>query len=117
MAFYDDMAAVANSLISEFGATITLQRKTDGTFDKTTGVEAGGSTALVTLKGIVSQYKSDLIDGQRIQSGDRMLILDNTQIPVLADKVLVGSEYWSIVDIVAKNPAGTPLVYFVQARK
>jgi len=117
MAFYDDMAAVANTLIDEFGQTITLQRKTDGTFDNVTGVEAGGSTSLITQKGIVSQYKSDLIDGQRIQSGDRMLILDNTQTPVLTDKVLVGAEYWSIIDIVAKNPAGTPLVYFVQARK
>ena len=117
MSFYSDMAETANSLISEFGQTITLKRKAAGTLNKVTGTETGATTSLLKPKGLITQYKNNVIDGTRIQGGDRLVILDNTQAPVMTDQVLIGIEYWNIVDIVSKNPAGTALVYFVQARK
>ena len=117
MTFYSDMAATANALIAEFGAPITLKRKTAGTLDKVTGIETGATTSTLTPNGLVTQYKANVIDGTRIQGGDRLVILDNSQTPVMTDQVLVGVEYWNIVDIVSKNPAGTELVHLVQARK
>jgi len=117
MTFYTEMAAVANDLLSEFGASITLKRTTPGTLDPVTGIESSASTANLTTTGIVKTYATKLIDGTRIQAGDRLLILDDTQVPDMTDQVLIGAEYWNIIDIMPVDPAGTPLVYFVQVRK
>ena len=46
-----------------------------------------------------------------------MIILDNTIEPVSTDTITIGGENWSIVSIRESNPAGIPLVYFVQARR
>ena len=117
MTFYADMAAVANELLAEFGAAITLRRVSGETFNAVTGAASGGSSADLATVGIVKTFRANLIDGTRIQHGDRLVILDDTQVPVLTDKVLIGADYWNIVDIETKSPAGIPLVYFVQVRK
>ena len=117
MTFYTDMAAVANDLLAEFGAPVILLRTTPGTFDPVTETETGATTAELTTTGIQKSYKAELIDGTRIKHGDKLYVLDDTQVPDLTDKLNVGSEYWSIVNIDEKNPAGTALVYLVQVRK
>jgi hypothetical protein len=117
MSFYSDMAAVANDLLAEFGQTITLRRTTPGTFDKTAETETGETTAEITATGIQKNYAQGLIDGSRILSSDKLIILDDDQVPVMTDKIKVGAVYWNIVDIKPVEPAGVPLVYFVQARK
>lgn len=117
MTFYTDMAAVANELLAEFGASVILLRTTPGTFDPVTGTESGATTAELTTTGIQKSYKADLVDGTRIQQGDKLYILDDTQVPDMTDQIKVGSEYWSIVNIDERSPAGTTLVYFAQVRK
>lgn len=117
MTFYSDMAAVANELLNEFGSAVVLLRNTPGTFDRVTGVDTGATTAELTTTGLQKSYRADLIDGTRIRHGDKLYVLDDTQVPVLTDKVKVGPEYWSIVNIDEKNPAGTAIVYFVQVRR
>lgn len=117
MSFYSEMAEVANDLLAEFGQTITLLRTTPGTFDETTETETGDSTAELTATGIQKNFAQGLIDGSRILSSDKLFILDDDQVPVMTDKIKVGSVYWNIVDINPVEPAGIPLVYFVQARK
>jgi len=116
MSFYSDMAAVANELLLEFGEAITLRRTTPGTFDGATETETGATVADLATLGIQSKYAQGLIDGTRIQSQDKLFILDDTQIPSVTDQIKVGSVYWSIVDVKPVEPAGVPLVYFVQAR-
>jgi len=116
MTFYSDMADMVNELLDDFGQTVTLRRTVAGTFDATTETESGGSTSDITTTGIQKNYRQDQIDGTRVQHGDRLYILDDDQVPVLSDKVKVGSVYWNIVDIQTVNPAGTPLAYFVQVR-
>lgn len=117
MTFYSDMASVANDLLTEFGADVILLRSTPGTFDRVTGAETGATTAEITATGIQQSYKADLIDGTRIKHGDRLYVIDDTQTPAMTDKVKVGSDYWSIVNIDETNPAGTVIVYFIQVRK
>ena len=117
MGFYDDMAKVARDLINQFGATITIRRTTGETFDRVAGTTSGGSTATFTPKGIIKDYNKNDIDGTRIQAGDRLLVLDDTVEPLLTDKISSSGEDWNIVSVEVKNPAGTPLVYFLQIRK
>jgi hypothetical protein len=116
-AFYNSIAATASKLITKFGAVGEIKRTTGGTIDPVTGVPTAGTTVTYTPNTIVQKYADELIDGARILSSDRMIILDNTIEPVSTDTITIGGENWSIVSIRESNPAGIPLVYFVQARR
>ena len=116
-AFYNSIAATASKLITKFGAVGEIKRTTGGTIDPVTGVPTAGTTVTYTPNTIVQKYADELIDGARILSSDRMIILDNTIEPVSTDTITIGGENWSIVSIRESNAAGIPLVYFVQARR
>lgn len=117
MSFYADMAEVAADLLAEFGAAVTLRRVSGGTFSAVTGTASGESSSDITSTGVIKPFRADLIDGTRIQQGDKVLILDDSQVPALTDKVLIGTAAWNILDIDTVSPAGTPLVYFVHIRQ
>lgn len=116
-AFYNGIAATASKLITKFGAVGEIKRITGGSIDPVTGVPSAGTTVTYTPNTIVQKYADELVDGARILSSDRMIILDNTIEPVSTDTITIGGENWSIVSIRESNPAGIPLVYFVQARR
>ena len=117
MSLYSDLATTAKSLLAEFGQTITITRSTAGTYDAVTGAVTAGTTATYLAKGVLKQYKSNLIDGTRILSTDRELIIDDTIEPFLDDIITIGGASWSAIMVGETNPAGTPLVYKVQVRR
>jgi len=115
--FYADMAATALSLLTDFGKTITLTRTTGTTYDPVTGATVAGTDASVTTTGLIKPYPDKLIDGTRIQSGDRELVLSNEQTPTMDDKPNIDGQQWSIINIKTVKPDGaTPVVYFAQVR-
>lgn len=116
-AFYNSMAATAAKLITKFGAVGEIKRTTGDSIDPVTGTVTAGTTVIYTPNTIVQKYADELVDGTRILSSDRMIILDNTIEPVSTDTITIRGANWSIVSIKESNPAGIPLVYFVQARK
>jgi N-acetylmuramoyl-L-alanine amidase len=117
MTFYSEMAATASELITEFGADVVLQRASGGAFDPATGQTTGVTTSELTAKGIHKRFKASLVDGTRIKHGDKLYVLNDSQVPAMSDKLKVGAEYWSIVNVDSIVPAGTAIVYFVQVRK
>lgn len=118
MSFYSDMAATALELLTEFGAAVTLPRTTGGSIDPIDGYTVAGSDASVTTTGLLLPYKDSMIDGTRILSGDKELVLSNEQAPLPSDKPTIGGENWSIVSIKTIKPdAATPVVYFCQLRR
>lgn len=117
MAFYDDMAATATELLTEFGAPVTLARTTGESTHPVTGVVTPGTDDTKTTIGILKKYPDNFIDGTRILSGDRMLILDASVQPLMTDRPVIGEQQWTPVSIETINPAGTPLTYSVQVRK
>lgn len=118
MAFdYAKIAATAARLIENFGQTISVTRTTGATIDPVTGAAVAGTDTVYSPKGILKKYPDDVIDGTRIETGDRELILDNTIEPDLSDKVTVQGEQWTIVNVTSVNPAGTAIVFFCQVRK
>ena len=117
MSFYGDMAATALTLLEEFGQAVTLIRKTGGKISPVLGETIPQVEGSVLTTGIIKRYKDSMIDGVRILSGDRELVLSNEQIPVQSDRVTIGTENWSIINIDTIKPAGTPIVYFCQVRK
>lgn len=116
--FYDDMAATAIDLLTEFGQSITLNRKSGNSIDPVTGAEVAGSDASVITTGLIKPYPDSVVDGTRIMASDRMVILTNEQAVLSTDKLVISGEYWRIVDIKTVRPDSTTVVvYFVQVRR
>lgn len=126
MAFYDDMAAVALELITEFGSEQTLRDVTAGVYDDITGTwttppgEISQSAQVILLDYTSHESGQQYADGAQIKQGDKKIIIAAQGLawpPTLTTKVDVGGVLWQIVNIKEANPAGTPLVYFCQGRK
>lgn len=118
MTFYTEMAEVAGDLLDEFGITITLTRVTGATPKLvSTGTAVAGTSTTYSPKGVVKNYPSNLIDGTLIRQGDKMVILDNTIEPEMADELTFHGSTWNIVSITNYKPADTAICYSVQVRK
>ena len=116
MSFYSNLAATASRLLIKYGATVTLVRKTDSYIDPVTGDNFGSDTELTT-KGVLKPYPDNLIDGTRITSSMRILVLPDTIEPLLSDKVLLSNQQWAIEEIKTISPAGLDLVYMLRVNK
>lgn len=110
------MQTVASDLIAQFGQAMTLLRTTPGTFDPVTGQVTGAVEDSIAVTGIASNFDANEIDGTRILATDVRASLTAAQEPQISDRLVIGGREHEIVNIVAKNPAGTALVYIVQAR-
>lgn len=118
MTFYDDMASTASSLIAQFGFVVTIKRETLGEVDPVTGQYTPGSIDSLSANGITTAItKEDRDAFGDVQGNDRIMVLDNSQIPQEGDRIEVNGESWNIVRILETNPAGTPLVYRLLIRK
>ncbi len=115
---YARMALTAEALITRFGATVTFPRTTGGTEpDPVTGEFVEPTPAPVDTIGLLKPYPASLIDGSRILSTDRMLILTDAVEPLMTDTPQMnGSTLGSIVEIKTSKPTDTTLVYFCQIR-
>ena len=115
-AFYNDMAQVMTDLLTEFGQTVTIKRISGETLDPLSGA-SGGTTTELSATGVLTDYKSHLIDGTVIQMGDRLLVMDNTQSPLQDDRVTIGGEDWNIINWKTVQPAAVVVGYFIQVRR
>jgi hypothetical protein len=116
MSFYASLALTAGRLVTKFGAPVTL-RRTSGLSDPVHGF--GDSLTEVSLQttGITRTYPDELIDGERVLSTDRLIVLAPDVEPSISDKVVIGSRPWAVVSVKTASPAGTPLAYFAQVRR
>jgi len=86
---YSKSAKTALKLLTRFGGEITLSRKTGDSVDPITGVIAKGTDASVTTTGLLKPYSDNMIDGTRILTGDKELVLSNEQEPQPTDKPVI----------------------------
>jgi len=117
MTFYSRMAATALRLLTKFGKPVTLTRTSGGAYSPVTGPILAGTDASVTTTGLIKPYPNRLIDGTRIQSGDREIVLSSEHTPLMDDKPNIGGQVWNIINIKTVKPDdATPVVHFVQVR-
>ena len=114
MSFYSNLATTATNLLTKFGQNIKFRDKQ--TYDPVTGVASGGGLDHVTI-GLFQRIPNSIIDGTRIKTGDKLIVIDGSYAPTIDQAVVIGSGEWSIEEIEEVNPAGTDLVYFVRIRK
>lgn len=120
MSTYNKLAASAAKLLVKFGRDVVLVDVTLGTYNPATGTVAGGSSANVTRKGALFDFK----DGQTtaagglIQTGDKKMLLDSSApAPKVEDKVSLDGIKWAVKGVKEVNPGGTPVIYELHLRK
>lgn len=123
MTFYADLTADADSLLSEFGQSVTLTHITAGAYDPDTG-SVTNTTTTQTGTGAVfdfglHQSGAAFTAGSMIISGDKQLYLSAVGItaPAAGDQLTIGSDVWSVVSVKTTAPAGTVVLYECQLRK
>lgn len=121
MAFYDEMAALALDIITEFGQPVTIRATTFGEYDPETGAVPPDTVTDQTAQGIMLDFTGqEFQSNSLIKQGDKKLRLAAkglTSAPSLLSKVIADGKTWSIVPPLKEiNPAGTPLLYELQVR-
>lgn len=121
MAFYDEMAAMALDMITEFGQPVTISKTEPGEYDPETGGETPGTTVEQVAEGILLDFTGqEFQNNSLIKQGDKKLKIAAQGlewVPDLLNKVIVQGRTWSIVPPMKEiNPAGTPILYELQVR-
>lgn len=116
---YGRSQTTALRLITKFGQDVTIQRKVTSPanpWDPSSGTTTSTDYA---AKAVVSEFKQGLIDGEAIKYGDKNVIVAAKGLdvePVTTDALIVSGITYTIVSINPVSPAGTVIVYEIQAR-
>ena len=123
MSFYDEMAALADELLREFGKPLTLRRVVPGAYDPSTGTAAETVTNYPGT-GALFDYETlgagqTWIPSTLIEVGDKQCLLSpaGMPLPTTGDKLVDGADVWQVQNVKAVNPAGTPVLYELQIRR
>src|ERR1700754_1365564 len=107
MTVYDSSAALAKKLIAKYGRSLILRPANGGTFDPTTFTFSGSSADDVPCRGVVSDYKTNEIDGTDILRTDQKILLSADVTPNHNDKIIDGATIYTIVNISPLQPGDT----------
>jgi hypothetical protein len=118
MAFYDEMSAVADEILEEFGAPATLTRVTPGGYDPATGGTTPDVTTTWTGTGAKFDYEQKDVDGTNIRTGDQRVYLSTVGIvnPQTGDTLTIGGVVLNVVASRPLKPASTDVLFDVQVR-
>jgi len=116
MAFYERMAATATRLLGNYGQPMALRRVSGATDDPATGETTGGVPTDMPTVGVFTSISADYAAANQVLAGDRLVVLDASQEPLMGDRLVAGGHSLAIVRIEPINPAGTPLAYRLQVR-
>lgn len=120
---YDEIADLADELIREFGQTVTVTMRSSGAYDPATGASTVTETTQ-TCTGAVFDYSliasgAQNADGSMILATDKQLLLSPYTTAGAAitrpvpdgTRVTVGSTVYTVKNVKAVEPAGTPVMY------
>jgi hypothetical protein len=118
VSFYSDLAADANALIVEFGASASLARVTPGAYDPATGTTTPTET-VQPVRAVVFDYDRAVIDGTLILQGDKQVYMSAVGVtPPTAGDILTwqGAPY-NVIAVKPLAPAGVDTLHELQIRK
>lgn len=138
MTFYTEMADTASELLAEFGTAVNIVRPALN-FNNTTNKPTSGGNTTIASTGVFRSIARRLVDGTRIQSGDRELVMvpdvevrmgDRIDVSSIGDTtattvggapgIILGAGIagtWAIQEINEIRPAGVLLAYVVRVRR
>ena len=118
MSFYTDLQATATRLLIDKGQRITYVQRAAGAYDPTTGEVSNTETNFSGIPAAVVNFKNSEIDGTMVLKSDRKVLMGaGVVVPEATGLLLIGGVTYAIVDVEAVTPAGTDVIYKVQARR
>ena len=95
---------------------------TEGSYVEATNVYTAGSETRKTIKVSPPEpYKRNEVDGSRIQGGDLRTIVSAADFPTsepkVGDRIEIGSDVYTIVDVNPLSGSGEIIAYWPQLRK
>jgi hypothetical protein len=116
--FYTDLRATAAALLTDKGQSMTLTKRTSGTYDPATGA-ATVTEATYSVTGAVFDFPAAVIDGTLIQQGDKKVLVSALGLsvePDVDDSLTIGGTAHQIVQVKKLSPAGTTVLWTLQVR-
>lgn len=116
--FSDDMAAIAQDLISEFGEAGTFTRNVEGAYNPDSGEPFGEST--ITYSGYIlpTNYSDYELANSIVQKGDiKVLAYKMSQVPAPMDLLTFGDFSGKLINIMRSRINGNDVIYTLQVRK
>lgn len=98
---------------------MTLRKRTAGVYNPATGAAAVVDVD-TPCTGATFDFPALLIDGTRVQAGDKKLLLSAeglAVVPDTADQMIIGGEVFGIKAVQTIGPDGTVVVYRLQIRR
>jgi hypothetical protein len=118
VSFYTDMAATANALIVEFGASASLARETPGAYDPATGTSTPTET-VQPVRCCVFDYDRQAIDGTLILQGDKQVYMSAVGVtpPAAGDILTWQGAAYTVIAVKPLAPAGVDTLHTLQVRR
>lgn len=110
---YADAAATALELITDFGASATLIKRAEGSYDPATGTNSVTETSY-TVKAVLLNYRANETNtqGSLIQAKDRKVIMQATTVtPDVSDTFTFNSVTYRVVEVKTLSPSGTNVLH------
>jgi hypothetical protein len=118
--FYDDLAAMADEQLAEFGRACTLGVLVSGSYDPAEGA-ATITTTDYPITATLFDYPQKFIDGSLVLTGDKKALVSarGLAIELKPGHVLTDSlgVVYTVVNVKATAPAGTVVLWTLQVRK
>ncbi len=114
-----DLSVTSTKLLDKLGSStyVTAIDESGQVLDPVTGLYSGGTESTTQLTAAVMKVTDSLIDGERIQVGDKRVIFDNKYTPTMSTKFKFGGVEYKTVMIDGFNHAGTQQYWDVICRK
>jgi len=106
--------------LGDMGRAMTLRRIVAGTYDPTTGTTTGDTTTDYPGTGRLGDYSDVAQDGTVIKESDRkatFLPTDTSVTPQVGDRLVVGSDVYTVVNFKTREIGGIIGSYTLQVRK
>lgn len=122
---------LAYDLINEFGTSMTLTETARGSTNRTSGVVATGSGTDYSIKGVIEEYRADLVaasqqqsnDEKTVRFGDRKVLIYAQDLPTTLDvdtklyTLTISSVVWNIIRVKPVFSGDDISYYELQVRK
>ncbi|MDX1353757.1 MAG: hypothetical protein R3254_12155 [Thiomicrorhabdus sp.] len=107
---------LANSLLTQFGKSITLRTIAEGSYNPASG-DVSKTPTDTTIKARVDEFSSYEIDSNIIEVGDVKVIIEGVYTFDKSDNLIIDSEIYDIINIKKIYAVEEIPIYEVQARK
>lgn len=112
MPFYDDMAAMATELLTEFAQGTVLLKRTVTTPEENRWDTPTETVTSYALKATVRTVSQKYVDGTLILAGDRMVTFAVPSItPAMTDLLSIDGKDYAMKDLRPLPGAGTTVAY------